>query len=174
MMFSRMSYARWFDEALFAAEVDLYSDAWKMPPSFLKGDSSVVARLVKLNYTEGIHDLNVMVMYYLGIMFRIAAYVGLIAFNRDKRSLPSFFDMIVEDILTPVKEIIVDLTLLRGGRGVTGLGASVRRGLGVSDEELVRRISENGDDARAMETLGDIEQSELRRDVEASSSVNAV
>lgn len=68
-----------------------------MPPTFLKGSDSVVARLVKLNYTEDMYALNVMLMYYLAFIFRVIAYGGLVGFNRDKRSLPSFFDMIVED-----------------------------------------------------------------------------
>ena len=137
--FSRMSYARWFDEALFVSEVALYSDAWKMPPTFLKGSDSVVARLVKLNYTEEMQGINIMVMIYLAIIFRIVAYLGLIAFNRDKRSLPSFYDIIVEDIFTPLRDLAVDLTMMGSpAQSSTSLGASIRKGLGVTVEEEER------------------------------------
>ncbi|GMI46325.1 hypothetical protein TrCOL_g9564 [Triparma columacea] len=164
---SRLSYARWFDEALFIAETAHYADAWKMPPNFLKTSDSVVARLVKFSYTEGMADLNIYVMYYLAIIFRIVAYIGLVSFNRDKRSLPSFFDLVVEDIFTPLKELMIDLTMVNGPAAANGFGKSVRKGLGVTAEEeaqFERRSQMNLLDLETSEGSGEngIEQTAMR------------
>ena len=131
-------------------------------PAFLVSRDSVVARLIKMNYTEGMGDLNVLVMYYLAILFRVAAYLGLVAFNRDKRALPSFFDMIVEDIVTPFRELVVDLTLIGAVIPTNirrnGIGASIRRGLGVSDQQAQQRVLDAANEVMRERVRGGTEE----------------
>jgi len=115
-LLTKLSYARYLVEALFTTETELYSDAWKFPPSFYgTANDSVVFRLLAFSWTENINFYNVLVMVWLGITFRIMGYIALICSNRAQRSLPGINQLYIKHIVEPVVMLFATLSDAFGG-----------------------------------------------------------
>jgi len=90
VLFSWISFARWFIECLYVDETIRMSDAWRMPPTFYQapGQESVLLGLESLSYVEGSFTLNICLLLLSGIATRSIALMCLYSLNRHQMGLP--------------------------------------------------------------------------------------
>lgn len=91
-----------------AQDVRGLSLAWRMPPSYYDRPNtfSALASVIGLRYTPTteVLVLDCGMLLFLGLVFRVLAYFSLMAFNRNKRGLPSINQTALYLIVNPLDD----------------------------------------------------------------------
>jgi len=105
---SYFSFARWLSELIYLQDVYTLALAWRMPPPYYSKQSAYSAfyGILGLGYTPQtvVLVLDSLMLVLLGLLFRYLAYWSLIAFNRDKRGLPTLSQMSLYWIVNPLDD----------------------------------------------------------------------
>ena len=116
-----LSYGRWYVESLYTSQTRQLSDAWKMPWAWYSkpNQDCAVAGLFSLSYSElyktdnghlrTINNLNVPILFAIGVLLRVLAYVLLLLCHRDKMGKQTVLQLSAQFLLNPISDRFDDL-----------------------------------------------------------------
>lgn len=128
---------RWLCEALYVLQVREFSDAWKMPPTWVESppaSNSALFGLHVFHYSDDHVDLNLLMLVVIGCALRLAALAALCGLHRemrDRHSAPKA--LVLSYVVAPVaaacdawkeSRCLVTVALFAAALGIAALVAS--------------------------------------------------